>query len=43
MQLSKEQQDTLDALSILVLFPTAILLMVFGTMQLTRFLLYILN
>jgi hypothetical protein len=43
MKLTTEQKDTLDALSIVFLFPISILLMVFGTMQLTRFLLHILN
>jgi hypothetical protein len=43
MQLTPQQKDTLDALSIVLLFPISILIMVFGTMQLTRFLLHLLN
>ena len=43
MKLTTEQKDTLDALSILILFPAFAIAILFGTLQLTRFLLHILN
>ncbi len=43
MQLTPQQKDTLDALSIVFLFPAFAITIVFGTLQLTRFLLHILN
>jgi hypothetical protein len=43
MKLTTEQKDTLDALSIVFLFPAYIIAIVFGTLQLTRFLIHLLK